>query len=397
MFRLLNTSLSRALIVGGLVIALPLRGVYAPVPDQEQGKDLTFTVKAGVSYDSNLFAAANDAVGSMIYTLAPRVVYNASVTDQTFLSAGYGLTLDRFDDRPGDKLLDSHDANLRIAHAFSKSTTIDVNDSFMISRNPESLLAGVPLNPDQSFTRNQVDGRFVTPLNAKSTVTAKVRSVYYKYRNEALGRNLDRIENLYGVSTDYAVLPEVKVVGEYRHQDVYYRKEGETKNKNSEFVMGGVDYAVARKLSLSTRLGAEWRSRAAERDTTAPFAELSAKYDYTEKSFLLFGFGYNLEETSDTTRYNDTKITRAFVNVQHSVTALIVASASFAYEPATLQGRRGVTNVSEDTIRTGAALSYLPTKNWIVTASVDCDKTWSDLAARDLLRKRASLSATYTF
>ena len=397
MFRLLNTSLSRALIVGGLVIALPLRGVYAPVPDQEQGKDLTFTVKAGVSYDSNLFAAANDAVGSMIYTLAPRVVYNASVTDQTFLSAGYGLTLDRFDDRPGDKLLDSHDANLRIAHAFSKSTTIDVNDSFMISRNPESLLAGVPLNPDQSFTRNQVDGRFVTPLNAKSTVTAKVRSVYYKYRNEALGRNLDRIENLYGVSTDYAVLPEVKVVGEYRHQDVYYRKEGETKNKNSEFVMGGVDYAVARKLSLSTRLGAEWRARAAERDTTAPFAELSAKYDYTEKSFLLLGFGYNLEETSDTTRYNDTKITRAFVNVQHSVTALIVASASLAYEPATLQGRRGIANVSEDTIRSGAALSYLPTKNWIVTASVDCDKTWSDQASRDLLRKRAGLSATYTF
>ena len=29
----------------------------------------------------------------------------------------------------------------------------------------EKLLAGVPLNPDQSFARNQFDGRFDTPLS----------------------------------------------------------------------------------------------------------------------------------------------------------------------------------------------------------------------------------------
>ncbi len=397
MLRLPTNPLFRAILLGALTVASPGWAVYAPVPDQEQGKDLTITLKGGISYDSNLFAAASGAVGSTIYSVAPRVVYNASVTDQTFLSAGYGLTLDRFEKRPGDKLLDSHDASLRLAHAFSKSTTIDVNNLFMISRNPESLLAGVPLNPDQSFTRNQLDARFNTPLNAKSTVVVKARSVYFEYRNEALGRTLDRIENLYGAAVDYAVLPELKAVGEVRHQDVYYRKLGESKNKASDFVMGGVDYAVARKLSLSSRVGVEWRDRESERDATAPFVELSAKYDYTEKSFVTFGYGYNLEETSDTTRFNDTKLARGFVNVQHAVTALIVASGSFTYEPSTLQGRRGVANVGEETIRAGAALSYLPTKNWVISASVDVDRTWSDEASRDLLRKRAGLSATYTF
>jgi len=315
-----KNSILRLLFVGGLAVATSLRGVYAPVPDQEQGKDLTITLKGGVSYDSNLFAAAQGAVGSTIFTLSPRISYNVSVTDQTFLSAGYGLTLDHFDQRPGEKLLDSHDLSLRVAHAFTKSTTVDVINVFMVSRNPESLLAGVPLNPDQSFTRNQLDGRLQTPLNAKSTATVKARSVYYKYRNAALGRSLDRMENLYGVAADYAVLPELKAVAEYRHQDVFYRKEGETKNKSSEYLMGGADYAVARKVSLSGRLGLEWRERSAERDTTAPFVELSAKYDYTEKSFLLFGLGYNLEETSDTSRYNDAKIGRAFVSVQHALT-----------------------------------------------------------------------------
>ncbi len=392
-----KNSLFRALLVCGLSAATSLRGVYAPIPDQDQGKDLTITLKGGIAYDSNLFAAAKGAVGSTIFSLSPRILYNASLTAQTFFSAGYGLTLDQFDNRPGEKLLDSHDVNVRLAHAFSPTTTIDVNNMFMVSRNPESLLAGVPLNPDQSFARNQLDARFNTPVHAKVNLTAKVRSVYYEYRNEALGRNLDRMENLYGISGDYAMLPEVKAVAEYRHQDVFYTKEGEVKNKSSEYLMGGADYLVARKLSVSGRLGIEWRERSAEKDTQAPFAELSAKYDYTEKSFLLFGFGYNLEETSDTSRYNDTKIGRAFVSVQHSLTPLIVASGSVTYEPGTLQGRRGFANVSEKTVRTGAAISYLPTKNWIVSASVDYDETWSQEASRDLLRKRVGLTATYTF
>jgi hypothetical protein len=388
---------SRALAIGGLMAALPLQAVYAPIPEQEQGKDLTISLRAGLSYDSNIFGAANDAVDSTIWTLAPRVVYNASLTDQTFLAAAYALTLDRFDDRPGDKLLDSHEATVRLAHAFSKVTTIDINDGFTISRNPESLLAGRTVNGDQSFTRNQLDGRFTTPLNARLGGTVKARSVYLEYRDEELGRSLDRIENLFGASGDYSILPEIKAVGEYRHQDVFYRKLGELKNKKSDFLMGGVDYDVARKLSLTGRLGVEWRQRKAERDTTSPYAEVSAKYDYSARSHVVGGYIYTLEETSQPERFTDAKVHRLFANVQHAVTALIVASGSVTYEPSTLQGRTGFGNVSETTLRAGGALSYLPTKNWTTSASYDHDRVRSDDPSRKLRRERVALSATYTF
>ena len=396
----------RALTLGGLTLALPLRAVYAPIPEPEQGKDLMITVKGAVSYDTNLFGAATDAIESTIFTLAPRVTYQASVTDQTFMSAAYGLTLDQFTKRPGDKLLDSHDATLRVAHAFSKSTTLDVLDSVSIARNPESLLTGLPpnpdgtpqTNPDQSVRRNQLDGRLTTPLTAKAGLTVKARSSYYDYfRNAALGRSLDRVENLYGLAGDYAVLPEIKAVAEYRHQDVFYRKLGETKNKSSDYVMGGVDYNVAKKLSLSSRLGVEWRQRKAEEDATSPFAEVSGKYNYTERSFLIAGYAYTLEETSDTFRFNDSQVHRMFANVQHAVTALIVASGSLTYEPATLQGRRTQRDLEEDTIRVGGAVSYLPTKNWTVSASYDYDRVDSDDALRNMRRERIALSAIYTF
>lgn len=382
-----------------------LGAAYAPVPEQEQGKDLTFSIRAGVSHDSNLFGAPQNEVSTMVFTAAPRVIYNRSLTDQTFFSGTYGLTLDHFDDRPGDKTLDSHDASLRLAHAFTKTTTLDVTDLFTVARNPESLLAGVAatlpasvLNPDQSFTRNQLDGRLDTMLAPKIGLGVKARTTLYDYRNDALGRNLDRIENLYGLSASYAILPEVKGVAEYRHQDVFYKKQGrELKNKRSDYLMAGADYFVAKKMSLSGRLGAEWRNRVSGDDETAPYAELSGRYSYTESSFFVAGYAYTFEETSDVTRFNDSKVHRFFANVQHAVTPLIVASGSFSYEPAQLQGRRPQKDIDEDTVRCGAALNYLPTKNWVLTASYDHDRVWSGINAREMKRERVGVYAAYTF
>lgn len=377
--------------------ALPALAVYAPIPEQQQGKDLTVSVRGGVAYDSNIFGAAFNEIDSAVFTLAPRIDYNASLTDQTFLSAGYGLTLDQFEQRPGDKLIDSHEATLRLAHAFSKVTTLDLNEAFSVVRNPESLLAGVPVNTDQSFTRNQFDGRFVTPATPKATVTVKARSIYYKYKNDTLGRNLDRNETLFGLAGDYAVVPEMKAVAEYRFQDVSYRRQGDLKDKTSNYLMAGLDYEVAQKTSVSARLGGERRSRDGERDASVPYAELSAKHEYAQKSFVSGGYIYTLEETSDTNRFTDAKVHRLFGNLQHAVTSLIVASGSLTYEPSTLQGRRGFPNVSETTTRAGVALTYLPTKNWSATASYDHDRVRSDDPSRRLSRDRVALGATFSF
>ncbi len=387
----------RILLVGALLAALPARAVYAPIPEQEQGKDLTFTFAGEVSHDSNIFGGATGAISSMVYEFAPSVVYNASVTDQTFLSLSYRLTLDHFDDRPGQETLDSHDLTARVAHAFNQSTTLDVVDDYQVARNPESVLNGLPLNTDQSFQRNELDAHYSTDVTGKIGADVKARTVYYKYRDAGLGRSIDRIENLFGLAGNYAVLPETKLVGEFRHQDVYYRKLGEIKNKSSDYLMGGVDYAVAKKLTTSARVGAEWRHRASERSATAPYAEVSAKFDYLEGSFISAGYMRTLEEPSDTVRFTDTRVNRFFANVQHHVTPLIVLSGSLTYEPSQLEGRRGQVNVDEDTVRTGVAASYLPTKHWTLSVTYDNDHVDSDDPARDLRRERAGANASYAF
>ena len=392
----------RLSLLSGLMLYLPLWAGYAPIPEQEQGKAWSVSLRASAMHDSNIFGAPTNEISSDVFSASPKIAFNASVTDQTFVTASYQPTLDYFTDRPGSKSLFSHEVLGRVAHAFSPTTTLDVMDFFQISKNPESLLPGVAgttqvLNTDQSFKRNQFDASYSTNVTEKTSTTVKVRSTVYRFDNATLGQSLDRTENLYGLAGSYDVLPETKAVAEYRYQTINYRDNGANKDKTSDFLLGGVDYKAAEKLTASARLGVEWRHRDGERSQTAPSAELSLKYDYAKQSFVTGGYAYTLDESSDVANYTDTKVNRFFINLQHALTPLIVASGSFDYEPSVLQGRRGIKNANETTLRFGAAISYLPTKNWTLSATYDYDRVSSDVAARDMGRARIGVSASYAF
>lgn len=388
---------ARALLLLGLISLPSLRAVYAPIPEQEQGKEVTVFVAAGVSHDSNIFGSRHGAIESTVYELSPKISFNASLTDQTFASASYNLTIDEFENRPGDKTLDSHDFNVRLAHAFSSATTLDLNDEYQINKNPESLLNGISVNTDQSFKRNGFDSRFTTTVTEKAGVVLKFRTTNYRYDDATLGDSLDRTENLYGIASTYALLPETKLVGEYRHEDINYRVTGAAKDKQTDFAIGGFDYNVAKQVTASARLGYTWRSRDSQPSATAPYAELSAKYDFGEHAYVSGGYSYTFEETSNILLYNDTKVNRFFVNVQQPLAASIVASGSLSYEPSELQLRGGGGSVAETTTRVGLALTWIANKNFSVAGTYDHDDVQSDDPTRGQMRDRFGVSASYMF
>jgi len=388
----------RALTLLFALGALPAWAVYAPIPEPEQGKAWSVTLTGSVYQDSNIFGAARGEIDSLVFSASPMVSVNASLTQQTFFAGSYRLSVDRIEDRPGDNTLDSHNLSLRLAHAFRPGTTVDITETFELARNPESLLAGIPLNTDQSFKRNQVDGRFDHVLNPKLAVAAKARAIHYRYDNDSLADNLDRAEVLIGLSGVYALLPETKVAAEYRFQDVAYDTGGSAKDKDSHFLLVGVDYAPGPKLTASARAGAEFRSRAGEPGEDVPYIELSGKYDYGEQSYVSAGYVYTLEETSNVSLYTDTQVHRLFANLQHALTPAVVGSGSINVEPSTLQGRRGISpDRDETTVRFGAALTYLARRNWSVSATVDIDNVSSDDVDREMERSRYGVSARYQF
>lgn len=370
--------------------------VYAPIPDQEQGKDLSLSLLGGISYNNNIFGAASGAVGSLDFLVSPRIAFNTSLTDQTFFSASFQPSVDYFTNRPGKHTLYSQTVDARIAHSFSRSSVLDVTDAYAYIENPEALLNGLPVNTDQTLQSNELDGRYSFSPVEKLGLVVKARSVYYDYISKDLD-DLNRFENLYGLEFDYSLLPDLKAAGEYRHQDIDYQTDPSEDNKHSDFLMAGFDYNVGPRLTASMRVGGEYRHRDGLSDETTPYAEVSGKFDYAKGSFVSAGYTYSLEETSDPIHFSDEKVNRIFANIQHAFSAIIVGSASFDYEPARLDGRPGQPNIDEDSTHAGVAVSYLPNKNWTVTASYDYDYVDSGENYRGLNRSRVGVSAKWLF
>jgi|GEM_PF-368536 len=381
-------------------VSSPLSAVYAPIPLVEQGKALTLYLGSGIYYDSNIFGAETGRLHSLVYQLLPSVAFNASVQKQTFASLNYHLSLDYFADRPGKKLLDSHELVARVAHTVSPETEIDISDSYQISKNPASLLPGVGtlVNTDQSYRLNQIDGRFSTTLTRRNGLLFKTRVTSYSYVNDVLARDLDRDELLFGASAVHTLLPTLKSSIEYRYQQINYDRGGDTKDKRSNFLLGGVDYAVNERIAVSTRLGGEYRERKSDRSQLSPYAELGIKRDYGRGSFVSLGYSYSIEETSDVRLYTDMLVNRFFFNWQHVLTPKLTATASLVWEPSILRGRRGLSpDRNETNTRVGTALLYTPAPNWSVAATLDLDRIHSQQPGRGLARERPGVSVKYAF
>lgn len=388
---------TRSILLATVLCPALAFAVYAPIPEQEQGKALTLRLGVGAYHDSNIFGSASGEISSMVYNVAPSIIFNGSLTETQFLTASYDLNIDHVVDRPAKKDLISHAFLARFAETFAEDTNIDISERYTISKNPASLLAGVPLNTDQSFKMSELNGRFSTSPDPKVGLVFKARYLTLGYDLKTLARDLDRADTTAGVEANFAVLPETKLVGEYRFLNVAYDTSGSTKDKRSHFLLAGVDHNPSKQTTLSARAGFEDRTRSSGKDLSSVYAEMSGRYSYSEASYISGGYTYTVEEPSDTTRFSDTKVNRFFVNVQHQLSGLITTSASATYEPSELQGRGTQKNISEDTTRLGLAVSWAPTKNWIVSGTYDVDHVKSDDLFRNQDRTRYGVTARFSY
>lgn len=398
----MNTVRLRNTLIGACAcaIAATARGFYAPIPVIEQGKPFTVYLSGTSYYDTNVFGAETGRVESMVYEIAPSFIFNAGVAQQTFVSLSYKLSLDYIPDRPGSKLLPSHDVGARIAHTFSPDTELDVTDSYVISRNPESLLPGVGtiLSGDQSYRRNQLDARLNTTLTRRNGVVFKTRISSYDYDNLDLGRELNRNEFLGGVSLDHTVSPGMKLSLEYRYQAIEYSHDGDTKNKFSHFLLVGGEDAIDDRTAFTVKAGGEYRERSGDTNIFAPYAELGVKRDYGRGSFVSVGYSYSLEETSTIDLFDDMAVNRFFVNCEQVITPKLTGTASVDWEPSILDGRRHVSpNRNEVNTRVGFAMIYRLEEQLSFSATIDIDQINSDQPGRSLARQRYGISAKYAF
>lgn len=387
-------------LTGLLLASTSLFSVYAPIPIQEQGKALTFSLEAGGYYDSNIFGSNTAPIESYVAEVTGRLTGNYSLTDQTFLSAFYELEYLYLENRPGDKNLFNNRLGASIDHTISPTMFISISDEFSLIQNPDSaVIASAPLQSDQSYLGNVFDFSFTAQVMEKLAVINKYRNYYINYDDSNLAQQLDRMEHLYGLELDYQYLPEWTIVGEYRFKYNDYRNNAPPKNSTSNFLLAGFDYQFLEELTILARVGVDLRNRDSAPDETSPYGELTAVYQLGERSFVSGAFTYGIFETSDTTQFLDSEDAIFLVNSEVFVTDFIAVSGSVLFQYSQLQGRagNGFGDADERTVRTGLGISYLPTPHWAIIANYDYDFVDSDVPSRNQVRNRIGLSARYTF
>lgn len=377
-----------------------LHAVYAPIPLQEQGKALTFSLEVGEYYDSNIFGANTGRIESFVTQVTPRVDANYSLSDQSFLSAYYELQYMYFDSRPGDKNLFNNRLGLDFDHTFSEALFLSVSDDFGVIDNPQSaIVTGTPIQTDQSYISNFLQGELTWQATPVIAIINKYRNSYWDYDDSTLATQLDRMEHLYGLELDYDYLPDWTLVGEYRLKYNDYRNNALPKDSLSNFLLAGFDYQSSEQLSLLARAGVDFRDRDATSNETAPYGELTAVYQYAPRSFVSGAFTYGIFETTDTTQFLDSEDAIFIINTESYVTDFIVLSGAVTFQYSTLQQRpgNGIGDAIEKTWRLGAGVSYLPTPNWAVILTYDYDFVNSQVVTRNQVRNRVGISGRYTF
>ena len=321
-----------------LLISPLLFGVYAPIPEQEQGTPLTISLKAGGFYDTNIFGNFTNEIDSGAISFAPQFKYNASLSEQTFLSGLYNLEIISYDNRPTDDLLFNNVLGLNVYHSFAPNINFQISENLSFIDNPESLLVGV-LQSNQSYNHNLFNVSLGVDLSEKLGAVFKFRNTDFGYDDRNLGSLLDRNEHLLGIEGDFNLSPIMTVVGEFRYQDINYDQNGFDKNSDSVFFLTGLNYKPDEKLDVRVRGGVEDRNRESSTDNATFYGEFTTFYRYQEESFISAGVTYDIRETSNPLNFTDDEVLSVFFNAQHALSGALTASGSVLYNASELLRR----------------------------------------------------------
>lgn len=383
----------------GLVFS-PVYAIYAPVPvvRAQGGKPWFAEVSAGIYLDDNIFGAAANTQDSWVGVFGLDLGYEGRINrDQTGYQLVYESVLLVYDDRPGDTELDNHILWLAVDHQFSDRLSITLSDRFAFINEPDASIGTTTLQTDQSSMQNIFNVRLVWDFHERFFVVHKYRNTHFNFDAPALKVALDRTEHLYGFEFGYIKREQLNIIGEYRLQIQHYRDDTIQRDSDSHFFLVGTDYTPGAQTSIECRVGVETRDREEGENTTDPFAEIRATYDYTERNFVSVALRYALIETSDTGSFTDSEAAELEANVSHYLTDMIAAGASVSYAMESLLGRTGVADVDENTLRFGVSMNYEPRDSVVISVTYDYDQIYSETESRDEVRNRVGLQVGYAF
>jgi predicted porin len=386
------------------------------------------------------------------FDISPSVAYNLR-RNQTEFGASYLYTLRYYADRANHKADHSHQANLKLSHAFSERYSVDLKDSFVVAQEPSiidpTISLSIPARSEGNNVRNQAGVQFNANLLEHFGISLGYNNTVYDYEQDApavglapltpggpgvIGSRsavLDRMEQSISLDGNYQILPKTTLslgyiygINDYTSKDLIFGASpgfplgipGSVRDSDFHVVTVGVRQSLNPQLSVSAKVGVQlttYDKSTLFNDETNPYAEASASWAYAEGSALQFGLRHTRVPTDvrqvpgagGTAVLNaDSEATSVFASVTHRIAAKLSINAMAQYQHATFNDAVGSTATREfadDLFYAGINLTYDFTKNVSAELGYTYDRLDSDISfggvGRSFTRNRVYAGARFTY
>ncbi len=413
-----------------LLLSLPISvmGIYAPVPDFEQGQTIILSLDVGGYYDTNIFGSPGVALAqeeeSFVFQISPRAKFNLSLTEQSFIEVHYDLETQVFTDRPlSDDTLYNHEFFVKYSHTITEGVDFFITEELDLVDNPASTVV-TGGQADQSYDANNFGFRIDAQVNETFQISGKYQNYRVQYDRTGLNSAgtsniaelLDRQDNTIGVEARITSSERVSWTGEIRARDVNYDNDDangsagvgllgvgdgvdDAKDNDSVFYIIGVDYKMNENTDVMVHAGAQDRDRTgvATSDSSFFYGDISVVNRYAENSHVTIGAQYDVKEPDDTATFLDAEAYSIFVNFQHALSGKTFITGSVTYEDAAFNARAGFTDIDEESVRFGLGLTYNVSEQLTLLFNYDYDNKSSDTPKREEDRSRFGVQARYAF
>jgi hypothetical protein len=382
------------------------------------------------------------------FDISPSAAVNLK-REQTTFGLSYLYTLRYYLDREDDEMDHTHQANMKLSHAFNERFSIDVKDSFVIAQEPSiidpTISTTLPARAEGDNMRNTGSIQFNAAVVENFSINSGYRNSIFDYEEDAddyapgsprytgapifgaVGTRsavLDRIEHMFFVDGNYQVLPKTTVslgyqfgINDYTSEDALFGSgplgtaapfyTGSARDNKSHFATVGVKQHLNPQLDVSVRGGIQYTTYDNETlfdDVVSPYAEASARWGYAEGSSLQVGARHQRIPTDvrlvGGVPIADQEASTVWVSVNQAITGKLSAIVMGQYQYSTY----GDSSLNGDAIDAvdhiffaGATLAYQFNPHISAEAGYTFDRVDSDLLVRSFTRNRVFIGTRLSY
>lgn len=341
------------------------------------------------------------------------------------LTASYIYDLRDFFSRPGNKLDQSHDFELFANHNFSERYSLDFEESFVDSQEPEVIdqSLSLPLRASGDNLRNSAGINFHAEVTPLLGFVLGYQNTWFHYNGHnsvptgiaSYDTLLNRFEHLVTLNSRWHIEEQTVLILGYQFQAINYTSGGPIgfgyqstdRDNYTHNIYVGVEHSFRSDFSVSGRGGIQvsdyYNTPAGtpSPDSVTPFVDVSANWTYMQDGVLTVGVRHSKNQTDVAGSgpgqlTQDQESTSVFGTITQKLTPLspnLTGSATAEFQNSRFNGGTA-NNLDDKFYLLGLNLTYQFNRYLSCEVGYNYDKLDSDLGARSYTRNRVYFGVT---